>query len=93
MPFCISIAQRTASTTLLIYEDAVTRPLDDAAVIHGYGGIDQIASQRSEAGKCPLLVGPGKLAESDHIRRKKAASFRVSAAKRPKRSPSPIHSR
>ena len=26
-----------------------------------------------------LLVGPGKLAESDHIRRKKAASFRVSA--------------
>ena len=47
--------------------------------MHGDGGIDQIASQRSEAGKCPLLVGPGKLAESDHIRRKKAASFRVSA--------------
>ena len=57
--------------------------------MHGYGGIDQIASQRSEAGKCPLLVGPGKLAKSDHIRRtknpakeappKKAASFRVSA--------------
>ena len=62
-----------------LYEDAVTRPLDDAAVMHGDGGIDQIASQRSEAGKCPLLVGPGKLAESDHIRRKKAASFRVSA--------------
>jgi len=61
-----------------LYEDAVTRPLDDAAVMHGDGGIDQIASQRSEAGKCPLLVGPGKLAESDHIRRKKAASFRVS---------------
>jgi hypothetical protein len=51
----------------------------NAAVMHGDGGIDQIASQRSEAGKCPLLVGPGKLAESDHIRRKKAASFRVSA--------------
>ena len=47
--------------------------------MHGDGGIDQIASQRSEAGKCPLLVGPGKLAKSDHIRRKKAASFRVSA--------------
>ena len=40
-----------------LYEDAVTRPLDDAAVMHGDGGIDQIASQRSEAGKCPLLVG------------------------------------
>ena len=65
-----------------LYEDAVTRPLDDAAVMHGDGGIDQIASQRSEAGKCPLLVGPGKLAESDHIRRKKAASFRVSATRR-----------
>jgi hypothetical protein len=36
----------------------LTRPLDDAAVMHGDGGIDQIASQRSEAGKCPLLVGP-----------------------------------
>jgi hypothetical protein len=36
-------------------------------------------SRTAEAGKCPLLVGPGKLAESDHIRRKKAASFRVSA--------------
>jgi hypothetical protein len=48
-----------------LYEDAVTRPLDDAAVMHGDGGIDQIASQRSEAGKCPLLVGPGKLAESN----------------------------
>ena len=47
--------------------------------MHGDGGIDQIASQRSEAGKCPLLVGPGTLAESDHIRRKKAASFRVSS--------------
>ena len=34
-----------------LYEDAVTRPLDDAAVMHGDGGIDQIASQRSEAGK------------------------------------------
>ena len=41
--------------------------------------VPAIASQRSEAGKCPLLVGPGKLAKSDHIRRKKAASFRVSA--------------
>ena len=73
-----------------LYEDAVTRPLDDAAVMHGDGGIDQIASQRSEAGKCPLLVGPGKLAEirphpphqepgKGSADRKKAASFRVSA--------------
>jgi hypothetical protein len=71
MPFCISIAQRNGIDDVSeLYEDAVTRPLDDAAVMHGDGEIDQIASQRSEAGKCPLLVGPGKLAESDHIRRK-----------------------
>ena len=55
--------------------------------MHGDGGIDQIASQRSEAGKCPLLVGPGKLAESDDIRRKKAASFRVSAMAVPSHTP------
>ena len=68
----VALAQMDADAEL----DATLRI---AAVMHGDGGIGQIASQRSEAGKCPLLVGPGKLAESDHIRRKKAASFRVSA--------------
>ena len=62
-----------------LYEDAVTRPLDDAAGMHGDGGIDQIASQRSEAGKCPLLVGPGKLANPTTSAARMAASFRVSA--------------
>jgi hypothetical protein len=57
--------------------------LEHAAIEHG--GIDQIASQRSEAGKCPLLVGPGKLAESDHIRRtKNPAKEAPTAMGRPK---------
>ena len=39
----------------------------------------EIVPGASTVGLLTNLVGPGKLAESDHIRRKKAASFRVSA--------------
>jgi hypothetical protein len=56
-------------------EDAVTRPLDHTAVMHGDGWIDQIAPQRSQAGKRPLLVGASKPAVSDHIRRKDGCEF------------------
>ena len=38
-------------------EDAVARPLDDAAVMQGDGGVDQIAAERSQPRKRPLLVG------------------------------------
>ena len=49
MPFCTSIAQRTASTTLRnSMIDAVAGALDDAAVMRGDRGIDQIAAQAAE---------------------------------------------
>jgi hypothetical protein len=60
-------------------EAPVAGALHCAAMMRGDGGIDQIAPQPAQPRQRPLLVGPGKLAESDHIRRKKAASFRVSA--------------
>ena len=47
------------------------------------------SSQRSEAGECPLLVGPGKLAESDHIRRTKNPAKEAPTARRLRVSGSP----
>ena len=80
MPFCISIAQRTASTTLL---NSMRTPspvrFDDAAVMHGDGGIDQIARSAEAAQVSGSSSDPASWPNSDHIRRKKAASFRVSA--------------
>ena len=76
MPFCTSMAQRTASTTLRnSMRTAVAGPLHDAAVMHGDGGIDQIAPERPQPRKRPLLVGASKLAVSDHIRRKNGCEF------------------
>jgi len=44
-------------------------PVEDAAMMQGNGGFDQIAAKRSQPRKRPLLVGTSKLAVSDHVRR------------------------
>ena len=68
MPFCTSMAQRTASTTLRnSMRTAVAGALHDAAVMHGDGGIDQIAPERPQPRKCPLLVGAREAAVADHV--------------------------
>ena len=54
---------------------AVAGALDHAPMMHGDGGIDQIASERRAAAQGPLLVGAGKPAVSDHIRRKNGCEF------------------
>ncbi len=46
---------------------AVARALDDAAVMSGNGGIDEIAAQRPEARKDAVLVGAGKAAVSNDV--------------------------
>ena len=56
-------------------EDAVAGPLDDAAVMQGDGRVDQIAAERPQPRKRPLLVGTGKLAVSGYIRRKNGCEF------------------
>jgi hypothetical protein len=43
----------------------------------GDGGIDQIASERPQAGKRPLLVGTDKLAVSGYIRRKDGCELTI----------------
>ena len=56
-------------------EAAVAGALHYAPVMRGDGGIDQIAPQRPQPRKCPLLVGAGKPAVSDHVRRKNGCEF------------------
>src|SRR4249920_2562614 len=58
-----------------LYEDAVTRPLHYAPVMRCDGGIDQIAPQPAQSRQGAILVGTGKPAVSDHIRRKNGCEF------------------
>ena len=68
MPFCTSMAQRTASTTLRNSTSApspvrlTTRP-----VMHGDGRVDEVAAQRPEPRERALLVRAGEPAVADHV--------------------------
>ena len=46
---------------------AVARALDDPAVVHGDGRIDQVASERPQPRQNPVLVGSGKPRIADDI--------------------------
>ena len=46
---------------------AVAGALDDAAVVHGDGRIDQVASQRPQPRQNPVLVGSGKPRIADDV--------------------------
>ena len=68
MPFCVSIAQRTASTTLRnSMIEPVAGPLDDAAVMRGDGGIDQIATQPPQSRQGAILVRAREPRVSDDV--------------------------
>ena len=54
---------------------AIACPLHDAAVMHGDGRIDQVASERPQSRQCAVLVRTGESAISDHIRRKYRREF------------------
>ena len=54
---------------------AVARALDDAAVVHGDCGIDQIAAQCSQSRKSSVFVRAGKPAVADHIRDQDRSDF------------------
>ena len=58
---------------------AIAGALDDAAVVHGDGRVDQVAAQRPEPRKNPVLVGPGKPRIADdvgHQDRRELCEFR-----------------
>jgi hypothetical protein len=50
-------------------------PVEDAAMMQGNGGFDQIAPECAQPRKRPLLVGTGKLAVSNPIGRKNGWEF------------------
>jgi hypothetical protein len=56
-------------------EDAIARPLDHAAVMQSDGGVEQIAAERPQPGKRPLLVGTGQLAVSGYVRCENGREF------------------
>ena len=54
---------------------AIACPLHDAAVMHGDGRIDQVATQRSQPRQCAIFISTGEPAVSDHIRRQDGREF------------------
>jgi len=46
---------------------AVPGALDDPAMMHGDGRIDQVASERPEPGENPVLIGSGQSRIADHV--------------------------
>ena len=49
-------------------EAAVAGALENAPVVHGDGRVDQVAAQRPEPRKRPILVGAGEPAVADYVR-------------------------
>jgi hypothetical protein len=56
-------------------ENPVAGALHYAPIMYGDGRIDQITPERPEPRQCPILVGAGKPAVSDHIRRQNRREF------------------
>jgi hypothetical protein len=54
---------------------AVACSLDDAAAVHGDGGIDRVAAQRPEPRQDALLVGAGETGVSHHVGRQDRRKF------------------
>src|SRR5271165_3152848 len=73
--FCASMAQRTASTTLRNLTSAPSPVRLNTSVVHGDGGIDEIAAQSSEPRQGAILVRAGKATETDHIGGKDRREF------------------
>jgi hypothetical protein len=66
MPFCTSIAHRVDDTAKLD-EAAIAGAVDDAPMMRGDCGIDQIVAQPPQARQRSLLVRCGEPAVADNI--------------------------
>ena len=80
MPVCNSIAQRTGvDHAAELNDDPIASALDDAAVVHCDGRIDQVASKPPQPRKNPVLVGSGKPRIADDVgNQNRHESFQVS---------------
>ena len=46
---------------------AIASALDDSAIVHGDGRVDQVAAKRPQPRQCPVLVRAREPAESDDV--------------------------
>ena len=51
-----------------LYKNTIPCPLDDAAMMHGDEGVDQVAAERPEPRQNSIFVRAGESAIADHIR-------------------------
>jgi hypothetical protein len=68
-PFCTSIrAAHRVDDAPELDDGAVARALDDAAVVGGDGGVDEVAAEAPQARERAILVRPREPAVTDDIR-------------------------
>ena len=70
-------------------DDAIAGALDDAPMMHGDGGINQIAAQRPQPRKRSVLVRSGEPAVADDIGHQDRCNFPGLAHSAPSRQRSP----
>ena len=58
-----------------LYKNTIPCPLDDAAVMRGDGGIDQIAAQRPQPRQCAILIHAREPAVANNIRDQNRRDF------------------
>jgi hypothetical protein len=68
MPVCTSRAQRTVDHAAELDNRAVSGALDDAAVMGGDRGVDEVAAEAAETRERPVFVGAGEPGIADDIR-------------------------
>ena len=66
-PLDFNGAVHCVDDTAELDDAAVAGALDDAAVVHGDGRIDQVAAERPQPRQNPVLVGSGKPRIADHV--------------------------
>ena len=69
IPCCTSIAQtHRVHYAAELHNGTITGALDDAAIVHGDYGINQIAADRPEPRQRTVFVRAGEPAVTDHVR-------------------------
>ena len=66
-PLDFNGAVHRVDDTAELDDAAVAGALDDAAVVHGDGRIDQVAAERPQPRQNPVLVGSGKPRIADDV--------------------------
>jgi hypothetical protein len=77
IPFCTSIAAHGTDHAAKLDDAAVARALHYPSVMDGDGGFDEVAAERAQSCKRPLLVCAGEAAEADYVSGQDRCEFPV----------------